>query len=347
MYRQIRRFPVGIDEYELRGLSLDVAAGWQRLTTLVVLSGGGHQGFGEDIVYEAPDQLAHREFGATLPLAGTYTFGEFSKLLGEVLAELPACATRYSANYRRWAYESAALDLALRQAGVPLTAAVDREMSPLTYVVSTGLGSPPGTGPLERVLAAYPDTRFKVDLGDSWTVDFVGELAAFGRIDTVDYKGLSRGDFEGPAPDAEMYRLVAESFPNALLEDPAPEILDAIEPHHDRVSWDAALHSVGDIEALPFPPNVINVKPSRFGTVQELMAVYEYCEAHGIAMYGGGQFELGVGRRQIQYLASIFHPDGPNDVAPSGFNAAELARNLPTSPMAADRLPLGQPLSLV
>jgi hypothetical protein len=34
-------------------------------------------------------------------------------------------------------------------------------------------------------------------------------------------------------------------------------------------------------------------------------------------MYGGGFGELGVGRHQIQYLASLFHPDTPNDVAPS------------------------------
>ena len=47
-----------------------------------------------------------------------------------------------------------------------------------------------------------------------------------------------------------------------------------------------------------------------------LFKAYEYCEDRGIAMYGGGQFELGVGRGQIQYLAAIFHPDGPNDVAP-------------------------------
>jgi len=200
--------------------------------------------------------------------------------------------------------------------------------------VSTGLGTPPSTAPLERVLAIYPDTRFKVDLGDGWTAEFVAELAAFGRIDTVDYKGMYRGDFEGPAADPEMYRLVAEAFTTAFLEDPAPEIVDAIAPHHDRVSWDAALHSVADIEALPFPPEVINIKPSRFGTVAELFAVYEYCASHDIAMYGGGQFELGPGRGQIQYLASIFHPDGPNDVAPSGFNAANLSPNLPASPMA-------------
>ena len=50
-------------------------------------------------------------------------------------------------------------------------------------------------------------------------------------------------------------------------------------------------------------------------------------------MYGGGQFELGPGRGQIQYLASIFHPDAPNDVAPAGFNAG-VQPGLPTSPLA-------------
>lgn len=334
MYSDVSELPLQVEEYALCPLSLDVAAGWQRLTTLVVLRGGGQEGVGEDIVYETPDQLAHREFGANLALAGTTTFGEFSDRLGEQLEQLPPCATGYSGNYRRWGYESAALDLALRQAGAPLTEVVGRAAAALTYAVSTGLGTPPSAAPLEQVLASYADSRFKVDLGDGWTPEFVAELAAFGRIDTVDYKGMYRGDFKGPAADPETYRLVAEAFPHAYLEDPAPEILDAIAPHHDRVSWDAALHSVADIEGLPFPPKVINVKPSRFGTVEELFSVYEYCESHSIAMYGGGQFELGPGRGKIQYLASLFHPDGPNDVAPSGFNAVNLSESLPPSPMA-------------
>ena len=50
-------------------------------------------------------------------------------------------------------------------------------------------------------------------------------------------------------------------------------------------------------------------------------------------MYGGGMGENGVGRGQIQLLASIFHPDGPNDVAPSGYNPEEPAADLPSSPL--------------
>src|SRR5690606_18869292 len=110
--------------------------------------------------------------------------------------------------------------------------------------------------------------------------------------------------------DPELYRRVAEAFPSAWLEDPDlnPETEAVLEPHRDRITWDAPLHSVADIEGLPFPPKTINVKPSRFGSVREVLDVYDYCEANGIACYGGGQFELGPGRGQIEYLASVFHP---------------------------------------
>ena len=43
-------------------------------------------------------------------------------------------------------------------------------------------------------------------------------------------------------------------------------------------------------------------------------------------MYGGGQFELAEGRRQIQELAGIFHPGSPNDIAPIEFNRTVLER---------------------
>ena len=58
-------------------------------------------------------------------------------------------------------------------------------------------------------------------------------------------------------------------------------------------------------------------------------------------MYGGGQFELGPGRGQNQYLASLWHPDGPNDVAPSGYNLPEPPAGLPDSPLAVAAAPIG------
>ena len=63
----------------------------------------------------------------------------------------------------------------------------------------------------------------------------------------------------------------------------------------------------------------------------------------GIGAYGGGQTELGQGRGQIQYLASIFHPDTPNDVAPGGYNDPEQATKpgLPSSPLEPAIEPIG------
>jgi hypothetical protein len=52
-------------------------------------------------------------------------------------------------------------------------------------------------------------------------------------------------------------------------------------------------------------------------------------------------FEHGPGRGQLQYLASLFHPDAPNDVAPAGYNFQSPSRDLPHSPLATEPHPTG------
>jgi hypothetical protein len=69
--------------------------------------------------------------------------------------------------------------------------------------------------------------------------------------------------------------------------------------------------------------------------------MYDWCEREGVGAYGGGQTELGVGRDQIQYLASLFHPDTPNDTAPGGFNIPDLPDGLATSPLEPHIAPAG------
>ena len=123
-----------------------------------------------------------------------------------------------------------------------------------------------------------------------------------------------------------LYRRVVEAFPDAWLEDPdvvTPATAAVLAGEHDRITWDAPIHSIADIEALPFPPRMVNIKPSRIGGLPKLCATYDYCAEHGIGAYGGGQFELGPGRGQAQYLASLFHPDTPNDLARCGYNENE------------------------
>jgi len=49
-------------------------------------------------------------------------------------------------------------------------------------------------------------------------------------------------------------------------EDPAltAETETVLEPYRERITWDAPIHSVADVEALAFPPRTLNSKPSRF-----------------------------------------------------------------------------------
>jgi len=56
---------------------------------------------------------------------------------------------------------------------------------------------------------------------------------------------------------------------------------------------------------------VVNVKPSRIGSVRALFEVYARCARERRPMYGGGIGELGVGREQIELLAALFHADAP------------------------------------
>ena len=107
-----------------------------------------------------------------------------------------------------------------------------------------------------------------------------------------------------------------------------------LEPHRERITWDAPIHSIADIEALPWRPRMVNIKPSRMGSVRGLFDTYDWCEGEGIDAYGGGQTEkLGQGRGQVQYLASMFHPGSPNDTAPSNYSEPQPAAGLPQSPL--------------
>src|SRR4029078_12203089 len=100
-------------------------------------------------------------------------------------------------------------------------------------------------------------------------------------------------------------------------------------------------HEIADIEALDWQPKAITSKPSRFGSLRELFAVYEHCAANGITIYSGDRGEGELGPAQIQYLASLFHPDTPNDTAPSGYNDPAVPSGLPTAPMDPMAFPTG------
>src|ERR687895_637470 len=270
---QLASLPLEIERYELEGRELAFSEEFVRYTTLITLRGGGEEGVGEDVVYDGLDHSSFQGAAPTLPLAGSYTLGSFADKLSELDLFPDPPVRDVSRRYRRWAFESAALDLALRQAGRSLAEHLGGELRPLTYVVSMRLGNfgddtPETSERMLRVLERYPGIRFKLDPTNTWS--------------------------------------------------------------------DAPIHSVDDILALEWEPRMVNIKPSRVGSLEELGRAYDFCAERGIGAYGGGQTELGVGRDHIQYLAALFHPDTPNDVAPRGFNQPQLPDGMPGSPIAIE-----------
>ena len=159
-----------------------------------------------------------------------------------------------------------------RGAGAPSSSA----FSPVS-TSSRWLGEPSTTEKLRAWLGHYPSLRFKLDATADWTAELIAELAGTGSVDSVDFKGQYHGTSVDTVPDSELYQRVVDGLPDAWLEDPAltPETEAVLDPHSDRVTWDAVIHSVADIEALRWPPRTVNVKPSRFGSVERLFAAYD------------------------------------------------------------------------
>jgi hypothetical protein len=338
-FRGLADLPLEVDGYSLQGLRAEVSSEFERVCTVVHLTGGGSEGVGEDVVYDAVDHEALWKAGPVHDLSGRWSLADFCARIEELDLFPVEPQREVSRIYRIWAFHSAALDLALRQSGVPLHAALGREPAPMTYVVSLRLGEPPTLEPLQKRLALDPGLRFKLDATSSWTPELIDSLVATGAVDSVDFKALYRGTIVDQGADPVLYRRVVEAFPDAWLEDPDiidPETAEVLEGEHHRITWDAPIHSTRDIESLAFPPQMVNIKPSRIGSLPKLCATYDYCAERGIGAYGGGQTELGPGRGQAQYLAALFHPDTPNDLAPGGYNQSEPPAGLPSSP-----LPLG------
>jgi hypothetical protein len=318
LYDAVRGLEVTIEDFATQRREAAVSSEFTRVTTTVVLSGKGVTGEGEDVTYLAD---AHDDF-PRLRERGRMSLHECSSALEAYGLE----------DYRRWAFESAALDLALRQNGVSLGEFLGLDYKPVRFVVSTRLEIRPW-------LDVNPELELKLDPTSEWTDERMREIAETGAVRVLDLKGQYHGTVVDQPPDARLYRSIVEIFPDAVIEDPAltDETRAALRGAEGRLSWDAPIHSVADIEERS--PRFVNIKPSRFGPVKRLFDAIEHCRANGITMYGGGQFELGPGRAHIQRLASLFYADSPNDVAPSEYNVGGPRPGLPRSPLVVSVAP--------
>lgn len=356
LYDAVAELPLSIEGYDLQFRERSCAGDFARISVLLatqddspgepgftrpctrfMLYGRESVGIGEDVTYDVGDHHALINSRIEFPFAGTYTFATFSDALDDIdLFPAGEPAREASRAYRRWAVESAALDLALKQANTDLATALGRTYQPVRFIVSTRLGDPPSPTRIEEWMALNPEVEFKLDASSAWSDDLIDTLVATKAVRIIDLKGQYSGTMVDQSADPRLYQRIIEAFPEALIEDPilTDETRPLFDECRDRVSWDAPITDVASIRALPFQPKWLNIKPSRFGTVENLFEVIEYCFDNDIRMYGGGQTELSVGRQHIHAIASLFYPDGPNDTAPRRYNDPEPKPGLPTSPLS-------------
>jgi hypothetical protein len=336
LWPRLAGLPVVIEACEYDRHHATLAHAFERVTTQVRLLGGGSDGLGEDVSPFGPEDDTLHETRPALQLEGEWTLASFCDHLPSIDLWPQPPAFDLARRFRNWAFESAALDLALRQGGRSLSEALGLEPRPVRFVNSLGLGKAPSIEPLNRRLTRSPGVRFKLDAEATWSPALIEEVAATGAVDTIDFKGQYGLEVADEKALVALYRQVLAAFDDAYLEDPhdLAEVADLLGDQLERVSYDAPIRDAEDIGATPLAGRVVNVKPSRIGSLRQLLDVYARCERERRPMYGGGMAELGVGRGQIQLLASLFQPDGPNDVAPSAYNEEDPLGDLPTSPLA-------------
>ena len=344
LYERLSDLELELEDYDLTQRERDTSSGFTRATTIVSLHGDGETGRGEDVTYDNDAHETLRGTTVEFPVTGRYTLETLSDQLSEIdffLGNEPNQSI--FRNYRQWAFESAALDLALKQADTNLADRLGRTYERVRFVVSTRLEEPPTGDRVLDWLDRDPDLEFKLDPTSEWSDDVVQWLAATDAVQILDLKGQYHGTTVDQPADPELYERVIEGFPEALIED--PELNDETRPlfegHETRVTWDYPIRSVETVENLPWEPAWLNIKPSRFGSVQSLFETIDYCREHEIQLFGGGQFELDVGREHLHAIASLFYPNAPNDIAPKAYNDPEPSGDLPSTPLTPPADPRG------
>ena len=152
---------------------------------------------------------------------GGHTLEGFSRLL-DGLDLFPSPPEREaSRDHRRWAYESAALDLALRQAGRSLADALGRRR-PSGHV--RGLPAPAGAAggrPGARLAGAGPGAALQArPHRPRGTRRWWASSRRPGRWTPSTSRAPTRGTLVDGAPDPALYRRVAEGFPERMDRGP-------------------------------------------------------------------------------------------------------------------------------
>ena len=242
-YDAVKDLPLEIEGYELEPLEREVARGFTLRRTVVVLRGGGEEGRGEEVDYDPDAQQRFQARRGELPFAGRHTLDSFSR--PPVGADrVPPLGVRVGGARPRAAAGRA---LARRGARARGAAAPLRRLDPRSRTSRAGSRSTPSCTSSSTPTATGRD-------------ETVATLAGRGR--------RRHRRLQGHLPRASSAR---RRIPSCTRASPrrsrrrgsripalTPETLAALEPHRDRITWDAAIHEWSDVEALPFRPRCLN-----------------------------------------------------------------------------------------
>ena len=243
-----------------------------------------------------------------------------------------------------------------------------RSTSPCVSGLSLGaaLVRPFRARPLRRSHAARhhavarrrPRLEFKLDPTPEWDERRMQEIAATGRVRALDFKAFYEGLAGGRTPGPGAVPARRPRLPRMLCWRTPPcrgPTRVRFAGSEARFSFDAPIHSWADVKAVlrSCPRTAFRFFASFFSTSSlrgsgrcaRCSTASTKAQAAGMTLYGGGQFELGVGREQIQAVASLFYADGPNDVAPRDYHGEARPAGAPRSPLtpgefAGPRFPL-------
>ena len=289
-----------------RSVTLPDYPGGPRPSGVVLLSGWGVQGTGENVAFSESEQDRFRTYVARW--FEERAAGPRRALVGELSTEGSA--------YERAALEAALIDLALRQAGLSLFDLTGVREADLRFVVSLAAERDPLAEMRRRRDAGYRGD-FKVDVEPSWAPAMASALAKESGIAIFDFKGRA---------DAALARALYAACPGPIFEDPPPDFEEpAHAPGASRVSRDAPILEPASVSVARARGEAVNLKAPRMGGPLNVLrglerALESRASDEAVIAYLGGMFEVGVGRRQARQLAALYCARAPNDLA---LNVAE------------------------
>ena len=343
-FDRLADLPLTVDDCALEALERDVSSDFTRKSTVIRLRGGGHEGVGEDVTYDGEDHDVLQEAGPPTGLAGEGTLADFCDRV-EALDLWPRPPAREpSRHYRIWGFESAALDLALRQAGRALHEVLDRPLQPVTFVVSLRLPEPPSHRPDPPAPGALPvaapqagpHQRLGPRARRRARRDRRRRLASTSRAST-------RGRWSTRAPTPSS---------TAWWPSPSPtrgSRIRASPRRPTRCCAPTATASRGTRSSTPSPTS--RRCPSRRGWSTSSPPASGRCAGcwapttsapsagSGCTAAASSSSAPAAARSSSWPRSSI--PTRPNDVAPGGFNDTDPPPGLPTSPLQPEASPTG------